>query len=117
MKFGDYRAKMENEEKTLKLAEPKFTQKKLLEPKVFKKRVILSSSRSNSKCDLKPESSGFKFNFEVNDDANHSQAATSQDATKPDVKPIHSKITSGPYKSFHFQKSDNSFKFNFANPS
>lgn len=143
VKFGDYRSKMENEQKNLKLAEPKFMQKKATssnsdKAKVFKKRVVLSTAnRSNSKCDLSAAAAatnsqesggggGFKFNFNVGDEKDQRSGPTSVDKTSASSEASKSTsaaehrattITSGPYKSFHFQKSDNSFKFNFGQPS
>ena len=133
MKFGDYRSKMESDEKNAKLAEPKFTAKKGVKPdaKVFKRRVVLSSAGSTTgggpqktKCDSSsgasqgdpPSSSssapgGFKFNFNVSSEG--SETIKSQ-VNQPDSNVAFTRVTSGPYKSFHFQKSDNSFKFNFS---
>ena len=131
-KLGDYRSKMEADEKSLKLADPKFTARKRLgggggvgEAKVLKKRVVLTSAGAKtavsalSKCDkstimtqppdkTQSSSGGFKFNFNLE----RSEAATKPKSKEPESK--RQQITSGPYKSFHFQKSDNSFKFNFS---
>ena len=134
-KLGDYRSKMEADEKSLKLADPKFTARKRLgggrgvgEAKVLKKRVVLTSAGAKtavsalSKCDqstimTQPQdnsqssSGGFKFNFNVSSNEK-SEAATKPKSKEPESK--RQQITSGPYNSFHFQKSDNSFKFNFS---
>ena len=131
-KLGDYRSKMEADEKSLKLADPKFTARKRLgggggvgEAKVLKKRVVLTSAGAKtavsalSKCDkstimtqppdkTQSSSGGFKFNFNLE----RSEAATKPKSKEPESK--RQQITSGPYNSFHFQKSDNSFKFNFS---
>ena len=120
-KCGDYRAKMEAEEKTLRLAEPQFRKGKL-DAKVFKRRVVLSSAGGRPQQHQatpgpapseQPQTSGFKFNFDVSEGQEQSAKSCSKEAA-PSSPVVRQKITSGPYKSFNFQKSDNSFKFNFS---
>merc|ERR1711974_173454 len=97
------------------------------EAKVLKKRVVLTSAGAKtaisalSKCDQstiikhaqdkQSSSGGFKFNFNVSSNEK-SESVIESKSTEPESE--RQQIRSGPYKSFHFQKSDNSFKFNFS---
>ena len=107
-KFGDYRAKMKAEESRLQQGfKPKFSSKIAHTKTLSKARFIKAHRRKGEGCDPKkemeeekPPGSGFKFNFDLQ----------TQAETTTMVEPLKDQKVN---KSFHFQRSSNDFRFNF----